>query len=126
MGTLTRHPIPIYASNGEAGILLVYPYLFNLTGEWVGWVTSQREVYSTLGVYVGHLTDDPRILRRRSDDEVHPRMVVPPSPPPIKPPATIPLAPLMSEISYDMIDVVWESPNDLHTTDSGDLREDMD
>jgi hypothetical protein len=126
MGTITRHAIPIFASNGEAGVLLVYPYLYNLMGEWVGWVTPQRDVYSTLGIYIGRLTDDPRILRKRSSDETRPRMPVPPEPPPIKPPATIPLAPLMSELSFDIIDVLWECPDDLHTIDSGDLREDMD
>jgi hypothetical protein len=126
MGTLTRHAIPIFASNGEASVLLVYPYLFNLMGEWVGWVTPQREVYSTLGVFIGQLTDDPRILRKRSSEGSHPRLPVPPAPPPIKPPATIPLAPLMSEVSFDMVDVLGECPEDLHTIDSGDLREDMD
>ncbi len=126
MATITRHPIPIYASNGEAGVLLVYPYLFNLLGEWVGWVTPNREVYSTLGFFIGHLTGDPRILRKRNTEEPHPRMPIPPAPPPIKPPAVIPLAPLMSEVSFDTVDVLWECPQELHTVDTGELRDDMD
>ena len=126
MSTVTRHPIPIYASNGEASVIMVYPYLYNLLGEWIGWVTPQREVYSILGMYVGNLTNDPRILRKRTKDDNHPRMTVPPEPPPIKPPAMLPLAPLMSEVGYDMVDVLWECPEELHTPDAGELRDDMD
>ena len=126
MSTLTRQPVPIYASNGEASVLMVYPYLFNLLGEWIGWVTAKGEVYSTLGVYVGNLTKDPRILRKRSLDSMYPRLPVPPTPQPIKPPAIIPLAPLMSEVGFEMIDVLWECPEDLHTLDAGEMREDID
>ncbi len=56
--------IPIYSSRGEVEAFLVFPYLFNQSGEWIGCVTSQREVYSVLGAYVGVLTNDPRIVRR--------------------------------------------------------------
>ena len=38
--------IPIYSSRGEVEAFLVFPYLFNRSGEWIGWVTPQREVYS--------------------------------------------------------------------------------
>lgn len=58
--------IPIYNSKGDAGAFLEYPYIFNRNGDWVGFVTPKREVYSVLGYYVGYLTNDPRILRRRS------------------------------------------------------------
>ncbi len=126
MSMITRQPIPIYASNGEASVLMVYPYLFNLLGEWIGWVTPEREVYSTLGVYVGNLTKDPRILRKRSLDNIRPRLPVPAEPLPIKPPAMLPLAPLMSEVGFDNIDVLLECPEDLHTPDTGELREDLD
>ena len=43
----------------------MYPYLYNTQGEWIGWVTPQREVYSILGVFVGRLSNDPRILGKR-------------------------------------------------------------
>jgi hypothetical protein len=60
--------IPVYSSRGEVEAFLVFPYLFNRSGEWIGTVTAQREVYSVLGAYVGFLTNDPRIVRIRYVD----------------------------------------------------------
>ena len=118
--------IPIYNSKGEVDAILVYPYLFNLSGEWIGWVTAQREVYSVMGHYVGFLTNDPRIVRYRSDDEYKPRLKPPPHPGRVIIPATLPLAPLMKELSNSLVDVLSEEPERLHTIDSGELREDLD
>lgn len=118
--------IPIYNSQGEVDAILVYPYLFNLGGEWIGWVTAQREVYSVMGTYVGFLTNDPRIVRYRSADELKPRIKPPPNPGRVIIPATLPLAPLMRELSHSLIDVLSEEPERLHTVDSGELREDLD
>ncbi len=118
--------IPIYASNGEVDAFLAFPYLFNRSGEWIGWVTPQREVYSVMGNYVGFLTDDPRIVRKRSDNALRPRRKPPQSPGRINIPATIPLAPLMSDLTHSIVDVLVEEPERLHTMDSGELREDMD
>jgi len=118
--------IPIYSSRGEVEAFLVFPYLFNRSGEWIGWVTPQREVYSVMGSYVGFLTNDPRIVRRRSEDELRPRLRVTPPPGKLNTPATIPLAPLMSDLTHSFVDVLVEEPERLHTLDSGELREDMD
>ena len=118
--------IPIYASSGEVEALLAFPYLFNRTGEWIGCVTPQREVYSVLGNYVGSLTKDPRIVRTRADDAVRPRLKVTPPPGRLTAPATLPLAPLMSDLTPSLVDVLLEEPERLHTIDSGEFREDMD
>jgi hypothetical protein len=118
--------IPVYSSRGEVEAFLVFPYLFNRSGEWIGWVTAQREVYSVLGEYVGFLTNDPRIVRRRSEDELRSRLRVSPPPGRLSTPATIPLAPLMSDLTHSLVDVLVEEPERLHTVDSGELREDMD
>jgi len=118
--------IPIYSSRGEAEAFLVFPYLFNRSGEWIGWVTPKREVYSVMGYYTGTLTDDARIVRKRSADEPKPRLKPPHSPGKIVTPATVPLAPLMSDLTHSMIDVLQDEPERLHTLDSGELREDMD
>ncbi len=118
--------IPIYNSRGEVEAFLVFPYLFNRTGEWVGCITPQREVYSVLGNYVGKLTNDPRIVRARTDDTIHPRLKVSPPPGRITTPATVPLAPMMSDLTHSMVDVLLDEPERLHTVDSGELREDMD
>ncbi len=121
-----RRLIPIYTSQGDVEAFLAYPYLFNRAGEWIGWVTADREVYSVLGYYVGFITDEPRILRRRVTDHLRPRRIPPPPPPRIYPPATVPLAPLMKELPYHLVDVLLEEPERLHTTDAGELREDLE
>ena len=121
-----RRIIPIYSSRGEAEAFLVFPHLFNRTGEWIGWVTPKREVYSVLGYYAGMLTDDTRIVRRRADDEFRPNLTPPPYPGRISAPANIPLAPLMSDLTQGFVDVLQEEPERLHTLDSGELRQDLD
>ena len=120
-----RRIIPIYSSRGEVDAFLAFPYLFNRGGEWIGWVNSQREVYSVLGSYVGFLTNDPRIVRKRSDDALKPRLKAPAHPGRLNTPATTPLAPLMSDLPLSLVDVLVEEPERLHTPDSGELREDI-
>lgn len=118
--------IPVYNSQGEADAFLVFPHLFNRGGEWIGWVTPQREVYSVMGYFVGTLTNDPRIVRKRAEDELKPRLRAPTRPKRITPPAQVPLAPLMKELTHSMVDVLSEEPERLHTLDSGEMREDLD
>ena len=118
--------IPIYSSRGEVEAFLVFPYLFNRSGEWIGWVTPQRDVYSVLGAYVGFLTNDPRIVRKRSDNDLRPHLRMSPPPGKLNMPATIPLAPMLSDLSQSLVDVLVEEPERLHTLDSGELREDLD
>lgn len=118
--------IPIYNSQGEADAFLVFPNLFNRGGEWIGWVTPQREVYSVMGYFVGTLTNDPRIVRTRAEDELKPRLRAPAQPKRLMPPAQVPLAPLMKELTHSLVDVLSEEPERLHTLDSGEMREDLD
>jgi len=118
--------IPIYNTKGDADAFLLYPYIFNRTGDWIGFVTPKREVYSVLGEFVGTLTNDPRIVTKRAIEDSTPRATPPPAPRKIQPPANIPLAPLMPELSHSLIDVLLEMPEKLHTLDSGEFREDMD
>ena len=117
--------IPIYDSKGDPGAFLDYPFIFNRNGDWIGFVTPRREVYSVLGYYVGYLSNDPRILRRRATSTLRAQAPVPRPPHKIYPPATIPLAPLMSELSGSTIDVLLEEPERLHPVDEGELREDI-
>jgi hypothetical protein len=118
--------IPVYSSRGEVEAFLVFPYLFNRSGEWIGTVTPQREVYSVLGAYVGFLTNDPRIVRKRSADDSRPLLRTSPPPGRLNTPATIPLAPMMSDLTHSLVDVLVEEPERLHTIDSGELRADLD
>jgi len=118
--------IPIYSSRGEVDAYLVFPYLFNRAGEWIGFVTPHREVYSVLGNYVGFLTNDPRIVRKRAVDEVRPRLKPPAAPRRLVTPAHTPLAPLMSDLTHSLVDILAEEPERLHTVDTGELRDDLD
>ncbi len=117
--------IPLYNSKGDAEVFLVFPYLFNHLGEWVGWVTSNKDVYSVRGSYVGTISKDKRILCKRYTEARKPNLI-PPSPPHrVMPPAIIPLAPMMSELLFSTVDILLEEPEKLHTLDSGEFREDM-
>ena len=118
--------IPIYDSKGDADAFLEYPYLFNRNGDWVGFVTNRRDVYSVLGHYVGYLTNEPRILRKRATSTLRSPAGIPPHPGKVYPPATIPLAPLMRELNGSTIDVLLEEPERLHAVDAGELREDLE
>ena len=118
--------IPIYTTRGDAEAFLVYPYIYNRTGDWIGFVTPKREVYSVIGDYVGTFTNDPRIVRKRSTSSLKPRLKPPPRPKRIYPPATIPLPPMMPELNHSVIDVLLDMPERLHTLDAGDNRQDMD
>ncbi|HEY5158665.1 MAG TPA: hypothetical protein VII93_11950 [Anaerolineales bacterium] len=118
--------IPVYTSHGDADAFLVYPYLYNRLGEWIGWLTAERQVYSILGYYVGELTAEPRIIRKRLTASLKPRKSPPPPPPHLAVPATIPLAPMMADLRFGVEDVLLEEPERLHTMDGGELRQDLD
>jgi hypothetical protein len=119
--------IPVYTTRGDVDAFFVYPYLYNRQGEWIGWVTDDRCVYSVHGHYVGWLADGPRILRKIADSFDRPRITVtPPEERTVRMPATVPLAPLMPELAHGVVDVLLEAPDLLPPVDFGDLREDMD
>jgi hypothetical protein len=123
---INRRLIPIYTTRGDLGGLLIYPYIFNRQGEWIGWVTNERKVYSVHGHFVGNLTNDPRIIRRVSDGFDQPQREAPPPPRPVNCPPSVPLAPMMPELTQGMIDVLEEAPELMPSLDAGELREDMD
>jgi hypothetical protein len=118
--------IPLYTTRGDAEAFLCYPYLLNRSGEWIGFVTPKREVYSVLGEYVGMLTDERRIVRKRATFTLKPRLTPPPPPPKISLPATVPLPSMMPDLPHSLIDVLLDAPERLHTLDSGEYRQDMD
>ena len=126
MNSHARKLIPLYTSKGDVEAFLSYPYIFNRTGDWIGFITPQREIYSIMGYYVGFLTDDKRIIRNRVTNTLKPRLDPPPLPGKVYPPATVPLAPLMRELTHSQVDVLLDEPERLHTPDSGELRPDLD
>lgn len=119
--------IPIYTTSGDHAAFLVFPYLFNRSGEWIGWITESKEVYSVQGRYVGRLERGPRILRKRTYDFTKPIQKTPTIPiARIRVPAQVPLPPMMPELTFTDIDVLEDEPDRLPTIDFGEFREDMD
>jgi hypothetical protein len=94
-------------------------------GEWIGWVTADRQVYSVLGFYVGELTAEPRIIRKRITASLKTRKNPPVRPPNLQVSGTIPLPPMMPDLRFGVTDVLMEEPERLHTLDAGELREDI-
>ena len=124
---LNRQLIPIYTSRGDLEAYLSYPYIYNKQGEWIGWISPERTVFSVHGHYVGWLADGPRILRKLAEGFGHQKINVElPAEDKINPPAHMPLAPLMPELVFGTIDVLLEQPDLLPSVDFGELREDMD
>jgi hypothetical protein len=118
--------VPLYTSNGDVGAYLSYPHIYNTLGEWIGFCTREREIYSVIGNYVGYLSDDQRLLRQRSSTAARPRVQPPSRPPRLIPPAMVPLAPMMRELTQSTVDVLLEEPEHLHTADMGELRPDLE
>ena len=122
-----RQLIPIYTSRGDMEAYLAYPYIYDKQGEWIGWISPDRSVYSVHGHYVGWLADGPRILRKLAESYNHQKIVIRvPADMKIMPPAHMPLAPLLPELVFGTIDVLLEQPDLLPSVDFGELREDMD
>lgn len=118
--------IPIYTTRGDVGAYLAYPYIYSSVGEWIGWVTPDREVYSVFGGYVGWIGSGPRILRKRADNYGKGGRSIPNPPTNIRPPAHVPLPPLMPELPMEIIDVLDEAPDLMPSIDFGEQRLDLD
>ena len=86
-------------------------HLWDLRGDWIGWVEDNGDVYKSDGEWVGHLIDDNRIIRRRTDRRHTLREDIPEPPPKPDFPARAPLAPIFRELTYSEVDVMEEDPN---------------
>lgn len=104
--------VPIYRSDGEWVAVYYEGQIFNVDGEWIGFVVG-REVYDTGGLYLGFLSDDKRLLRKRSRPRNRPRLQPPPRPERPKIPASMPLAPLLAALPHQIIDMFEEYPEKL-------------
>ena len=118
--------IPLYTTSGDVGAYLAYPYIHNPNGEWIGWVSADRKVYSVHGHFVGMLTPELRIVRKRESGTTEPRRQPPAAPQPLRPPAQAPLAPQMPELALTLMDVLEDGPELLPPMDAGELRDDLD
>jgi 4-fold beta flower protein len=110
--------LPIYTSNGDAEAFLVYPYIYDRKGNWIGWVMRNRHVYSIDGNYVGWLSDEPRILRKQSTARIKPRLTPPPRPIKLDFPDSVPPMTNLSELKAGVFDVLLEAPDLLQSMEN--------
>ncbi len=115
--------VPIYRSDGEWVAVYLKGHLFNVDGEWIGFARG-REIYDTNGMYLGFLSNDKRLLRKRSLSEKRARLQAPPRPERPEIPANMPLAPMMPALPYSIIDMFEEYPERLMFI--SDTRPDME
>jgi len=114
---------PIYRSDGEWVGVFVDGHLFNIDGEWLGFA-SGREIFDTAGQYLGFLSDDRRLLRKRTLSRRPPHVDAPARPERPTIPASMPLAPMMGELPHHIIDVFEEYPERMIYV--SETRKDMD
>ena len=98
---------PIYRTDGAWIAVYEKGHVYTTDGEWVGFVIG-REVFDPAGEYLGFMSDDRRLLRKRVLNDVTPRKEPPSTPTRPRIPANMPLAPLMRELPYHIIDVFEE------------------
>ncbi|PID84717.1 MAG: hypothetical protein CSB13_11770 [Chloroflexi bacterium] len=113
---------PIYRSDGEWVGVYYGGHLFNADGEWLGF-TQGRDVYDPAGMYLGFLSDDRRLLRKRTKPE-KPRLEAPPRPECPSLPSSMPLAPMLRALPHQYIDMFEEHPERLLFI--SETRPDMD
>jgi hypothetical protein len=115
--------VPIYRSDGEWVAVFEAGHIFNVDGEWIGFVVG-REVYDTGGSYLGFLSDDKRLLRKRTRPVERELKKPPPQPARPKIPANVPLPPMFSSLPHQIIDMFEEFPEKLVYI--SETRPDMD
>jgi hypothetical protein len=118
-------PVYIFDTHGDWQATKIGDYLYSSRGEYIGFIENGVDVFKSDGEWVGSLSKDGRILKKRSERrrELHPN---PPAKPakPEKMPGRAPLPPMMAELNYSTIDVLEEDPEIFKRI--SDLRPDMD
>ena len=114
---------PIYTSHGDWIATLIGRYIYDREAHWIGWVDADSQVFSVRGEYAGWLSKDFRVLRRRDISYTIERRQSPPPPPKPELPLTMPLAPLMAELTYDSIDLFEEAAHLLDPFDMDQVQD---
>jgi hypothetical protein len=104
-------PFFIYDTRGDWHATLINGCLWDARGEYIGFVRGEdHNVYTSFGEWIGNLTPDGRIVRRRVYERqpiLRIRRLAPPRPTNLPPRA--PLPPLTAELGYHLIDVLdWD------------------
>lgn len=116
-------PFFIFDTHGDWHATKIGNVIWSSRGEYIGYVEGE-DVYKRDGEWIGRLSKDGRILKKRSEmrRELHPN----PLPAPAKPqlPARAPLPPMMAELNFSTVDVLDEDPDIFKKI--SDLRPDME
>ncbi|MBK9051363.1 MAG: hypothetical protein IPL78_10740 [Chloroflexi bacterium] len=102
--------IPIYRTDGEWVAVFQQGHLFNTDGEWLGFVVG-REVFAPNGHYLAFLSDDQRMLRKRSLIGDPRTLPIPSRPQRPDIPSGAPLPPMFRALPYSIIDMFEEFPD---------------
>jgi hypothetical protein len=114
--------VGIYRTDGEWVAVYHQGHLFSIEGDWLGFVVG-REVFDVRGRYLGYFSEDRRLLRARNDVP-RPMRTAPPAPVRPRLPTTMPLAPLLGELPYSIVDVFVEDADRFRFV--AETRPDMD
>ena len=115
--------VPIYRTDGEWVAVYEAGHLYNVDADWIGFLIG-REVFDPQGHYVGFLSDDRRLLRKRADSNVPADRRPPPRPVAPRIPGSMPLAPMLRDLPYSLVDIFQEEPERFRYI--SDTRPDMD
>ena len=106
-------PFFIFDSSGEWHATLLNNCLWDARGEYIGFVRGPNfDVYTVYGQWIGNLSQDGRIIRKRTNDRqpmLKIRKLAPPKPRNLPPRA--PLPPLTGDLGYHLIDVLEWDPD---------------
>jgi hypothetical protein len=105
-------PFFIFDTRGEWHATLIAGCLWDCRGDYVGFVRGENhDVYTAFGEWIGNLTKDGRIIRRRVLNERQTLFKDRPQRPqkPKNLPPRAPLPPLTGDLDYHYIDVLdWD------------------
>ena len=117
-------PVFIFDTRGDWHATKLGAFLFSSRGDYVGFIEGE-DVYRRDGEWLGRLSKDGRILRKRTERHDYLHAQIPPAPPrPANLPARAPLPPMLAEITYSIVDVLDEDPDIFKHI--SDLKPDLD
>ncbi len=114
----------LWNSYGDWIGCLLEGHIWDPGGGWIGWVDANRDVYKADGEWIGTLSKDGRILKKRTAKRRDLNTNIPRKPAKPDLPGRAPLPPSFAELSYSEIDVVAEDPDIFKKL--SDMRPDME